>query len=81
APSATSASSIQRAGPAGTGGCRAVGTLLVVGAGVTGPTTGAGEKPGLRWVCSALDGPGRLLLAIGDSAAVVALLDRAGRGR
>jgi len=68
-------------GPAGTGAARAVGTLAMVGEGVCGPPEGAGEEPGLRWACSALDGPGRLLLAIGDSASVVALLDRAGRGQ
>lgn len=64
-------------GPAGTGGCRAVGTLLVAGAGLTGPAEGAGEQPGLRWACSTLAEPGRLLLAVGDAAAVATLLDHA----
>lgn len=64
-------------GPGGTGGCRAVGTLLVVGAGLTGPPEGAGEHPGLRWACSALEGPGRMLLAVGDVPAVAVLLDHA----
>jgi urease accessory protein len=65
------------AGPAGTGGARVVGMLTVVGEGSEGPPEGAGEEPGLRWGCSALDGPGRLLLALGDSPpAVSALLDR-----
>ena len=65
-------------GPAGTGGARAAGMLTVVGEGVAGPARDAGEKPGLRWACSALDGPGRLLLALGDSpAAVSVFLDEA----
>ena len=68
-------------GPAGTGGARAVGALVVVGEGVGGPPEHAGEEPGLRWACSALDGPGRLLLAVGDSPAAVArLLDQATQG-
>jgi urease accessory protein len=68
------------AGPAGTGGARAVGMLAVVGEGIGGPPEDAGEEPGLCWACSALDGPGRLLLAVGDSPAVVtALLDREAR--
>jgi urease accessory protein len=65
-------------GPAGIGGARVVGMLAVVGAGIDGPPQDAGEQPGLRWACSALDGPGRLLLALGDRAAMVsALLDKA----
>jgi urease accessory protein len=65
-------------GPAGTGGARAVGMLAVVGEGIDGPPEGAGAEPGLRWACSALDGPGRLLLVLGDSPAEVsALLDQA----
>ena len=64
-------------GPAGTGGTRVIGMLLVVGEGTAGPPEGAGEQPGLRWACSALDGPGRLLLALGDNhSAVSELLDR-----
>ncbi|MGH3751459.1 MAG: urease accessory protein UreD [Pseudonocardiaceae bacterium] len=66
------------AGPAGTGGARVVGMLAVVGEGIDGPPQDAGEEPGLRWACSALDGPGRLLLALGDRpTAVSALLDKA----
>lgn len=65
------------AGPAGTGGARVVGMLAVVGEGLDDPPEGAREEPGLRWACSALDGPGQLLLALGDSpSAVSALLDR-----
>lgn len=54
------------AGPAGTGGARVVGMLAVVGQGIDGPPQHAGEQLGLRWACSALDGPGWLLLALGD---------------
>ncbi len=65
------------AGPAGTGGARVVGTLLVVGQGSGALPPDAGEQPGLRWACSALDGPGWLLLALGDNpSAVQELLDR-----
>lgn len=65
-------------GPAGGGGARSMGALLVVGEHLAGPPQDAGERPGLRWACSALDGPGRLLTVLGDSAAAVsALLDRA----
>ena len=66
------------AGPAGTGGARVVGMLTVVGEGSGGPPLGAGEDPALRWTCSALDGPGWFLLALGDRPQVVAaLLDQA----
>jgi urease accessory protein len=54
------------AGPAGTGDARVVGMLAIVGEGIGGLPQDAGEQPGLRWACSALDGPGRLLLALGD---------------
>ncbi|MGH3822514.1 MAG: urease accessory protein UreD [Pseudonocardiaceae bacterium] len=65
-------------GPAGTGGARVVGMLVVVGEGIGEPPKGAGEQPGLRWACSALDGPGWLLLALGDRATgVTQLLDQA----
>jgi urease accessory protein len=65
-------------GPAGTGGARAVGMLAVVGEGIDGRLKSAGEKPGLRWACSALDGPGWLLLVLGDRPTeVIALLDHA----
>lgn len=48
------------------------------GAGIEGPPQEADEEPGLRWACSALEGRGRLLLALGDSlAAVSAVLDPA----
>lgn len=65
-------------GPAGTAGARAVGTLLLAG-GSAFPS-GAGERPGVRWAWSALDGPGVLLLAVGDPGAVTALLDLATAG-
>jgi urease accessory protein len=65
-------------GPAGTGGARAVGMLAVVGEGIDGRPEGAGEKLGLRWACSALNGPGWLLLVLGDRPTeVIALLDHA----
>ena len=65
-------------GPAGTGGARVVGMLTVVGEGIDGPPQDAGEQPGLRWACSALDGPGRLMVALGDRAAdVTRIVDRA----
>ena len=68
------------AGPAGTGGARVVGMLVVAGEDIEGPQEGAGEQPGLRWACTALDGPGRLLLVLGDSpSAVATLLDHATR--
>jgi urease accessory protein len=62
------------AGPAGTAGARVIGTLAVLGEGFDDPPVGAGEQPGLRWACSALDGPGWLLLALGDRATDVARL-------
>jgi urease accessory protein len=66
------------AGPAGTGGARVVGMLAVVGLGIDRPPPDAGEKPGLRWAGSALDGPGWLLLALGDRITDVSwLLDQA----
>jgi urease accessory protein len=65
-------------GPAGTGGARVVGMLAVVGQGNDRPPLGASEQPGLRWACSALDGPGRLLLAVGDRTTEVSrILDEA----
>ncbi len=69
-------------GPAGTGGARVVGMLAVVGEGIDGPLEGAGEQPGLRWACSALEGPGWLLLALGDRVTdVIRLLDQLGADR
>ncbi|MGH3935850.1 MAG: urease accessory protein UreD, partial [Pseudonocardiaceae bacterium] len=66
------------AGPAGTGGARAIGTLAAVGEGIGRPPKDTGEEPGLRWACSALDGPGWLLLALGDRATdITRLLDQA----
>jgi hypothetical protein len=51
--------------------------LAVVGDGVSRPLQDAGEQPGLRWACSALDGPGWLLLALGDRVTdVIRLLDQ-----
>ena len=59
----------------GTAGARAVGTLLV--AGMPRWPAGAGERPGVHWAWSALDGPGAVLLAVGDPGAVTAVLDEA----
>lgn len=61
-------------GPAGTGGARVVGMLAVVGKGIDGPLQDAGEQPGLRWACSALDGPGWLLFVLGDQVSDVTRL-------
>jgi urease accessory protein len=62
-------------GPAGTAGARAVGTLLT--AGTDRCPDGLGERPGVRWAWTALDGPGAVLLAVGDPGAVTAVLDGA----
>ncbi|MDQ4009559.1 MAG: urease accessory protein UreD [Actinomycetota bacterium] len=65
------------AGPAGTGGARVVGMLTVIGEGMDEPPLKAGEQPGLRWACSMLEGPGWLLLALGDRVTdVIRLLDQ-----
>lgn len=65
------------AGPAGTGAARVVGMLAIVGDWIDGPPQAAGEQPGLRWACSALDGPGWLLLALSDRATdVIRLLNQ-----
>lgn len=61
-------------GPAGTGGARVIGTLVAAGEGIGGPPETAGEQTGLRWACSALDGPGWLLIAVGDRATDVSRL-------
>ena len=61
-------------GPGGTAGVRALGTLVLAGS--SGPG-GAGEEPGVRWAWSDLDGPGAVLLAVGDPGPVTAVLDAA----
>ncbi|MGH3789019.1 MAG: urease accessory protein UreD [Pseudonocardiaceae bacterium] len=67
-------------GPAGTGGARAIGMLAAVGPGIGGPTQEAGEQSGLRWACSALQGAGWMLLALGDQVTdITRLLDKAVR--
>lgn len=53
-------------GPAGTGGARYIGMLAVVGQGSSGPSESGGEQPGLRWASAPLDGPGHVVLALGD---------------
>ena len=69
-------------GPAGTGGARAVGTLVRAGAGVAATLSGRrGETPDVRWAWSALDGPGEVLMAVGTPSAVAAVLDAEGRDR
>ena len=68
-------------GPAGTGGARAVGTLVRAGADVATTLSGRrGETPDVRWAWSALDGPGEVLMAVGTPSAVAAVLDAEGRG-
>jgi urease accessory protein len=68
-------------GPAGTGGTRVVGMLAIMGEGIDGLSLAAAEQPGLRWACSALDGPGWLLLALGDQVTdVIQLLHQVARG-
>ena len=68
-------------GPAGTGGARAVGTLVRAGAGVAATLSDRrGEAPDVRWAWSALDGPGEVLMAVGTPSAVAAVLDAEGRG-
>ncbi|HWM56723.1 MAG TPA: urease accessory protein UreD [Pseudonocardia sp.] len=64
-------------GPAGTAGARAVGTVVWAGAAVPDGRlrAGAAEAPGLRWAYSELEGPGRVLLAVGEPRAVGELLD------
>lgn len=64
------------AGPGGTSGARAVGSLLLAGAGAQVPSDRVGEEAGVRWAWLELEGPGWLLLAIGDPAPVLAVLDR-----
>jgi urease accessory protein len=63
-------------GPAGTGGYRVYGSLLVAGAGVDPGKSLAHNAPGLRWARMPLAGPGCLVLALGESVtAVDAVLD------
>jgi urease accessory protein len=62
-------------GPGGTGGGRAVGTLVVIDPAdraTAAPSTG--ERPDLRWAWTDLAGPGRALLALGEPGDVIALL-------
>lgn len=54
-------------GPGGIAGHRVVGMLLAAGS-LAGPPPGAGQEPGLHWACTPLAGPGRLLMAVGDTA-------------
>jgi urease accessory protein len=63
------------AGPGGTAGARAVGTLVVAGTAVLG-SGAAGEEPGVRWASTPLPGPGAMLVAVGAPARVGAVLDR-----
>lgn len=67
------------AGPGGIAGAGAVGTLLLAGHGCSDgpPAGGAGESPRARWAWTELDGPGRMLLVVGDVGAVIGLLDAA----
>jgi urease accessory protein len=60
-------------GPAGTGGARAVGTLVCVGVEV--PAAASGEAADVRWAWTALEGPGAVLLAVGTPAAVSGVLN------
>jgi urease accessory protein len=67
-------------GPGGSAGARAVGTLVLAGSAVGPPQDSGdltGENPRLRWAWSDLEGPGRMLLAVGEPGAVIALLDAA----
>jgi urease accessory protein len=65
-------------GPGGTAGARAVGTLLLAGcaAAEARVDVAGAEAAGVRWAWTELDGPGRLLVAVGEAGAVGALLDR-----
>lgn len=67
------------AGPGGSAGARAVGTLLVAGA-VEDLPAGSGERAGVRWAWSSLAGPGAVLLAVGDPGQVVAVVEAAAVG-
>ena len=56
-------------GPAGSGGARSLGTLLVGGAHV-GVGDDGGEDGALRWARTVLDGPGALVTALGPTTGV-----------
>jgi hypothetical protein len=71
----SAADGMRLAVPAGTTGARAVGSLLVAGPDGLPDGADAGERPGLRWAWSELNGPDALLLAVGDPGPVGALLD------
>lgn len=65
-------------GPGGAAGARAVGTLVLAGTAaedLEDTTASAGEEPGVRWASTALAGPGRMLVAVGEAGRVTALLD------
>jgi len=62
-------------GPGGSAGARAVGTMVVVGAGAGRDRSG--ESPGVRWAWTGLEGPGAMLMAVGAPGPVTALLDAA----
>lgn len=65
-------------GPGGASGARAVGTLVLAGTAadpVDGPEAPAGEEPGVRWASTALAGPGRMVVAVGEAGRVTAVLD------
>ena len=68
-------------GPAGTGGARVIAMLAVVGEGIGSPPHDAGEEPGVRWARTPLDGPGHLVLALGDRVTTVTrILDHCAPG-
>lgn len=67
-------------GPGGSAGARAVATLVLAGSAVGPPHDSGdltGESPRARWAWTDLEGPGRMLLAVGEPGAVIALLDAA----
>jgi urease accessory protein len=72
------------AGPGGTSGARAIGSLLLAGTAARIPGDRAGDRvgdgQGVRWAWMELDGPGAVLFAVGDPAPVVAVLDAFARG-
>jgi urease accessory protein len=58
-------------GPAGTGGHRVLGTLLIAGRDVPDLGERAGTCGAARWAAAPLGGPGLLLLALGDTVTAV----------